>query len=103
MEEPKHNASQPADPKLQLERKKSNAEVCDICFEPYHILGRWPMIACPNEHCVCDHCLDDMFAYSGGEPCPCPICRTLIRRLNIKPHHQLFAAINLEANREPTP
>jgi|JI10StandDraft_1071094.scaffolds.fasta_scaffold1682498_2 hypothetical protein len=34
-------------PTLAL-RKSSNVSLCDICFEPYHIMGRWPMLACVN-------------------------------------------------------
>jgi NAD-dependent SIR2 family protein deacetylase len=75
-------------------RKSSTGVQCDICFEPYHILAKWPMIACPNQHFFCDHCLEGLMALNNDEPAPCPICRALIRKSLIRPHVTLFRKIN---------
>lgn len=44
-------------PGTLAQRKSSSCAFCDICFEPYHIMGRWPMLACSNSHFFCDHCI----------------------------------------------
>lgn len=82
-------------PRLSL-RKSSTGAQCDICFEAYHILGRWPMIACPNQHFFCDHCVSGLLALNNDEPAPCPICRALIRKALVRPHVALFRKINQE-------
>ena len=54
------------------------------------------MLACPNSHFFCDHCIDGMFRYNANEPVPCPICRALIRISLVKPHYELFRCLNKE-------
>ena len=69
---------------------------CDICFEPYHILTRWPMEACPNHHTFCDSCIKGLFLVNEEQPVPCPACRALVRKASVKPHYELFRKINKE-------
>lgn len=85
-------------PVLVSQRKNSNASFCDICFESYHIMGRWPMLACPNDHFFCDICIEGMFRINENEPVPCPICRDLIRHSKVRPHYDLFRTINKETH-----
>lgn len=56
------------------------------------------MIACPNQHFFCDHCIHGLLALNNDEPAPCPICRALIKKANIKPHVKLFRTLNQEGN-----
>lgn len=54
------------------------------------------MNACKNGHSFCDECLKGMFLMSDNEPVPCPACRILVKKANIKPDHELFRKINKE-------
>jgi DNA-directed RNA polymerase subunit RPC12/RpoP len=76
------------------ERKSSSSNQCDICFEQFHILGKWPMLACPNSHYFCDQCIKGMLERNNNEPVPCPMCRALIKKSLVKPNVQLFRALN---------
>jgi DNA-directed RNA polymerase subunit RPC12/RpoP len=54
------------------------------------------MIACPNSHYFCDHCIKDMLDINKGEPVPCPMCRALIKKSLVKPNVKLFRSLNEE-------
>lgn len=88
-------------PKLSV-RKSSTGVQCDVCFEAYHILGKWPMIACLNQHFFCDHCVWGLLALNNDEPAPCPICRASIRKALVRPHVALFRKLNEAAGEQHT-
>ena len=56
-------------PEDEVRVSKREIFTCEICVELYDFEAKLPMMICPNQHCICKACLEEL------KDQKCPTCR----------------------------